>query len=226
MFGDKLSCVLNLFNSILAVDQGIGYAEIKALREGRKTGLGRLALTDDIEVAFNANTTQNYVGCRSFIQETQVGVLIALITSDLGSLKDIVSENISKDRGFRALSEASYSSLSKFGACKIADCTSMTDICNRKLIGRENACCSGVCFYQRKILKPIFINQSHSSQRCGITSNLGFYTCCLQQEFYELSHSTQSAAAVTASIAKCFWFLVSSFAFKVMILGDMVLEMV
>ncbi|XP_028067586.1 uncharacterized protein LOC114270324 isoform X1 [Camellia sinensis] len=29
------------------------------------------ALTDDIEVAFNANTTQNYVGSRSFIQETQ-----------------------------------------------------------------------------------------------------------------------------------------------------------
>ncbi|CAL5322812.1 unnamed protein product [Camellia sinensis] len=29
------------------------------------------ALTDDIEVAFNANTTQNYVGSISFIQETQ-----------------------------------------------------------------------------------------------------------------------------------------------------------
>ncbi|CAL5404952.1 unnamed protein product [Camellia sinensis] len=34
-----------------------------------------------------------------------VGELTALITSDLGSLKDIVSENISRDRGFRALSE-------------------------------------------------------------------------------------------------------------------------
>ncbi|KAF5957012.1 hypothetical protein HYC85_004237 [Camellia sinensis] len=30
------------------------------------------ALTDDIEVAINANTTQNYVGSRSFIQETQI----------------------------------------------------------------------------------------------------------------------------------------------------------
>ncbi|GMP94230.1 hypothetical protein CsSME_00043759 [Camellia sinensis var. sinensis] len=45
-------------------------------------------------------------------------------------------------------------------------------------------CLEGVYFYQRKILKPIFINQSCSSQRCSITSNLGFYTCCLQQEFY------------------------------------------
>ncbi|KAL7183878.1 hypothetical protein ACSBR2_026117 [Camellia fascicularis] len=35
----------------------------------------------------------------------KVGELTALITSDLGSLKDIVSENISRDRGFRALSE-------------------------------------------------------------------------------------------------------------------------
>ncbi|PSS33120.1 ABC transporter B family member 28 like [Actinidia chinensis var. chinensis] len=34
-----------------------------------------------------------------------VGELTALLTSDLGSLKDIVSENISRDRGFRALSE-------------------------------------------------------------------------------------------------------------------------
>ncbi|RVW59451.1 ABC transporter B family member 28 [Vitis vinifera] len=42
-----------------------------------------------------------------------VGELTALLTSDLGSLKDIVSENISRDRGFRALSEASYSTLSK-----------------------------------------------------------------------------------------------------------------
>lgn len=38
----------------------------------------------------------------------QVGELTGLLTSDLGSLKDIVSENISRDRGLRALSEASY----------------------------------------------------------------------------------------------------------------------
>nr|CAN61922.1 hypothetical protein VITISV_036650 [Vitis vinifera] len=48
-----------------------------------------------------------------FFDRYKVGELTALLTSDLGSLKDIVSENISRDRGFRALSEASYSTLSK-----------------------------------------------------------------------------------------------------------------
>lgn len=43
----------------------------------------------------------------------QVGELTALLTSDLGSLKNIVSENVSRDRGFRALSEASYYSKQK-----------------------------------------------------------------------------------------------------------------
>lgn len=42
-----------------------------------------------------------------------MGELTALLTSDLGSLKNIVSENISRDRGFRAISEASYSTLCK-----------------------------------------------------------------------------------------------------------------
>ncbi|EPS68876.1 hypothetical protein M569_05888, partial [Genlisea aurea] len=42
----------------------------------------------------------------SFFDRYKVGELTALITSDLGSLKNIVSENISRDRGFRALSEA------------------------------------------------------------------------------------------------------------------------
>ncbi|KAL0299473.1 UNVERIFIED_CONTAM: ABC transporter B family member 28 [Sesamum radiatum] len=42
-----------------------------------------------------------------------VGELTALLTTDLGSLKNIVSENVSRDRGFRAISEASYSTLSK-----------------------------------------------------------------------------------------------------------------
>lgn len=41
----------------------------------------------------------------------QVGELSALLTTDLGSVKDIVSENISRDRGFRAFSEASLSIL-------------------------------------------------------------------------------------------------------------------
>lgn len=40
-----------------------------------------------------------------FFDRYKVGELTALLTSDLGSLKDIVSENISRDRGFRALSE-------------------------------------------------------------------------------------------------------------------------
>ncbi|KAF7147275.1 hypothetical protein RHSIM_Rhsim03G0176200 [Rhododendron simsii] len=48
-----------------------------------------------------------------FFDRYKVGELTALLTSDLGSLKDIVSENISRDRGFRALSEASYSTLNE-----------------------------------------------------------------------------------------------------------------
>ncbi|GKU89405.1 hypothetical protein SLEP1_g3543 [Rubroshorea leprosula] len=40
-----------------------------------------------------------------FFDRYKVGELIGLLTSDLGSVKDIVSENISRDRGFRALSE-------------------------------------------------------------------------------------------------------------------------
>ncbi|XP_038709130.1 ABC transporter B family member 28 [Tripterygium wilfordii] len=40
-----------------------------------------------------------------FFDRYKVGELSGLITSDLGALKNIVSENISRDRGFRALSE-------------------------------------------------------------------------------------------------------------------------
>uniref|UniRef100_A0A6M2ERS5 ABC transporter family protein n=1 Tax=Populus davidiana TaxID=266767 RepID=A0A6M2ERS5_9ROSI len=40
-----------------------------------------------------------------FFDRYKVGELSALLTSDLGSFKDIVSENISRDRGFRAFSE-------------------------------------------------------------------------------------------------------------------------
>ncbi|KAG4133601.1 hypothetical protein ERO13_D08G104800v2 [Gossypium hirsutum] len=40
-----------------------------------------------------------------FFDRYKVGELSGLLTSDLGSLKDVVSENISRDRGFRALSE-------------------------------------------------------------------------------------------------------------------------
>ncbi|KAE8672362.1 hypothetical protein F3Y22_tig00111843pilonHSYRG00085 [Hibiscus syriacus] len=43
-----------------------------------------------------------------FFDRYKVGELSGLLTSDLGSLKDVVSENISRDRGFRALSEASH----------------------------------------------------------------------------------------------------------------------
>ncbi|KAB5525423.1 hypothetical protein DKX38_023172 [Salix brachista] len=46
-----------------------------------------------------------------FFDRYKVGELSALLTSDLGSVKDIVSENISRDRGFRAFSEASLSIL-------------------------------------------------------------------------------------------------------------------
>ncbi|XP_010255552.1 PREDICTED: ABC transporter B family member 28 [Nelumbo nucifera] len=40
-----------------------------------------------------------------FFDRYKVGELNGLLTSDLGSLKDVVSENIARDRGFRALSE-------------------------------------------------------------------------------------------------------------------------
>ncbi|CAL1371419.1 unnamed protein product [Linum trigynum] len=40
-----------------------------------------------------------------FFDRYKVGEISALLTSDLGSLKDVVSENVSRDRGFRALSE-------------------------------------------------------------------------------------------------------------------------
>ncbi|XVF54271.1 hypothetical protein PTKIN_Ptkin05aG0167300 [Pterospermum kingtungense] len=41
----------------------------------------------------------------------KVGELSGLLSSDLGSLDTVVSENISRDRGFRALFEASHSRL-------------------------------------------------------------------------------------------------------------------
>ncbi|KAK1378423.1 hypothetical protein POM88_025167 [Heracleum sosnowskyi] len=50
---------------------------------------------------------------RQSVPLSWVGELTALLTSDLGSLKSIVSDNISRDRGFRALSEASNSTLCK-----------------------------------------------------------------------------------------------------------------
>lgn len=40
-----------------------------------------------------------------FFDRYKVGELTGLLTSDLGSLKNVVGENISRDRGFRALSE-------------------------------------------------------------------------------------------------------------------------
>ncbi|XP_062000144.1 ABC transporter B family member 28 [Rosa rugosa] len=40
-----------------------------------------------------------------FFDRYKVGELTGLLTSDLGSLKNVVSENISRDRGFRALTE-------------------------------------------------------------------------------------------------------------------------
>nr|XP_027103870.1 ABC transporter B family member 28-like isoform X1 [Coffea arabica] len=40
-----------------------------------------------------------------FFDHYKVGELTSLLTSDLGSLKNIVSENVSRDRGLRALSE-------------------------------------------------------------------------------------------------------------------------
>ncbi|KAH9621114.1 hypothetical protein KSS87_008379 [Heliosperma pusillum] len=42
-----------------------------------------------------------------FFDRYKVGELTGLLTSDLGSVQGIVSDNVSRDRGFRALSEAS-----------------------------------------------------------------------------------------------------------------------
>ncbi|KAM2281588.1 hypothetical protein ACFX1S_042168 [Malus domestica] len=44
-----------------------------------------------------------------FFDRYKVGELTGLLTSDLGSIKSVVSDNISRDRGFRALTEASNS---------------------------------------------------------------------------------------------------------------------
>ncbi|TXG70843.1 hypothetical protein EZV62_005778 [Acer yangbiense] len=52
-----------------------------------------------------------------FFDRYKVGELSGLLTSDLGSLKGLVSENISRDRGFRALSEARHSILSESELC-------------------------------------------------------------------------------------------------------------
>jgi ATP-binding cassette subfamily B (MDR/TAP) protein 10 len=41
-----------------------------------------------------------------FFDRHKVGELTGLLTSDLGTLKSVVSDNISRDRGLRALSEA------------------------------------------------------------------------------------------------------------------------
>lgn len=52
-----------------------------------------------------------------FYDRYKVGELAGLLTSDLGSLKNVVSENVSRDRGLRAFSEASYfTSLNIFSA--------------------------------------------------------------------------------------------------------------
>lgn len=37
----------------------------------------------------------------------QVGELTSILSSDLGAIKDVVNENVSRDRGFRAFSEVS-----------------------------------------------------------------------------------------------------------------------
>ncbi|OIW07996.1 hypothetical protein TanjilG_20097 [Lupinus angustifolius] len=51
-----------------------------------------------------------------FFDKYKVGELTGLLTSDLGSLKGIVSENVSRDRGFRAFTEASNSTPMKSGS--------------------------------------------------------------------------------------------------------------
>lgn len=38
----------------------------------------------------------------------QVAELTSILSQDLGAIKDIVNENVSRDRGFRALSEVIF----------------------------------------------------------------------------------------------------------------------
>jgi ATP-binding cassette subfamily B (MDR/TAP) protein 10 len=41
----------------------------------------------------------------------QVGELTGILSQDLGAIKDLINENVSRDRGFRAFSEVSHFSL-------------------------------------------------------------------------------------------------------------------
>ncbi|EFJ27011.1 ATP-binding cassette transporter, partial [Selaginella moellendorffii] len=54
-----------------------------------------------------------------FYDRHKVGELTSLLSTDLGSIKDIINENISRDRGFRALSEASMSYICTLGTLVI-----------------------------------------------------------------------------------------------------------
>ncbi|CAB81356.1 hypothetical protein, partial [Arabidopsis thaliana] len=49
-----------------------------------------------------------YKVCSFYSWFAQVGELTGLLTSDLGALNSIVNDNISRDRGFRAFTEASH----------------------------------------------------------------------------------------------------------------------
>lgn len=58
--------------------------------------------------------------------------MTGLLTSDLGSLKDIDSENISRDRGLRALSEASYFTLQR-NKLNVVNFQKASFVCNIKM---------------------------------------------------------------------------------------------
>ncbi|XP_075502451.1 ABC transporter B family member 28-like [Primulina tabacum] len=64
------------------------------------------AMWEKVMSSLRAQTFKNVLIHKvEFFDRYKVGELTALLTSDLGSLKGIVSDNISRDRGFRAISE-------------------------------------------------------------------------------------------------------------------------
>ncbi|KAG6391936.1 hypothetical protein SASPL_149700 [Salvia splendens] len=118
-----------------------------------------------------------------FFDKYKVGELTSLLTSDLGSLKTIVSDNVSRDRGFRAISEASYSTLCKshwdtlctfysftpagasFGPPYANRVCSSRPICNLRFCGIQLTSMCSVAAYKRT---TVSVFKSHGSVQATI----------------------------------------------------------
>ncbi|GJN07511.1 hypothetical protein PR202_ga25348 [Eleusine coracana subsp. coracana] len=68
-----------------------------------------------------------------FFDRHKVGELTGLLTSDLGSLKNVVSDNISRDRGLRAISEARNFTLRIF-MCSATICIETNSLFKRSTV--------------------------------------------------------------------------------------------